>query len=131
MGCGNVPAGTQEAVHLFRNKAAIWDVIAVRAPHKGAVASYRMVEVHRICRHTDGIVETGAVEYVLFRQDIFTYDAPALPYSHERGDTVHIGILETRDESLEVADDFGVLPDADFFSLGILVRIGSIHFAFG
>ena len=86
-----------------------------------------MVKVHRVCCDTDGVVETGTVEYVLFRQDIFTYDPPALPYSHERGDTVHIGILESRDESLEIPYDFGILPDAYLFALGILLRIGSIH----
>ena len=61
-----------------------------------------MVDVHRIARHGDGIVETTVFENIFCREDVFAYDHAAFADTHEGCDFFQMRSGEARHEFAQV-----------------------------
>ena len=68
----------------MREERAIGDVVAVAAPDERAAVVGRAMDVDRIARDRDGVVEVPAARDVFLRHDVLADDPPRLADAEER-----------------------------------------------
>ena len=124
MSHGGAPSGYEQVSDLFRNQHAVWQIVAVWAPHHRAVISVAVMNVHRITSNSYRVLELVAVQDVVRSQDIFSLDDTAFADTHERSHPVSPRVLESWYEIPEVSFHLIILEAGLDFPLGVAFWIG-------